>query len=258
MKKLLPLLALLVLAACTNYGKKVKNGDIEVFYKEGIDQSQAQKTADFLASQIKESGAKSTGRKSFQLSKPGDTVLLKMVADKEKALQMGDDVFYLIAQQISENAFNGAPVNMQLTNSTLNPFKTLTYKKPESTENTAGEFGELLTDRTIEVYRSKDVDEVTAASIARQLNEYMHPANTISFQVSKNEAGAFVLKMVTRKDAIDAVSEDDMKDLCSRLSTGSLGGAPVTFQLTDAQFSDVMKSYEFTGGSGTPDSTGNN
>ena len=42
------MLALLSLASCTNYGKKVKSGNVEVYYKDGAEKADAQKLADLF------------------------------------------------------------------------------------------------------------------------------------------------------------------------------------------------------------------
>ncbi|HEX4877254.1 MAG TPA: lipoprotein [Chitinophagaceae bacterium] len=132
MKKiLLPFLALLLLAACSNYGKKVKSGSIEVYYKEGVTETEAQKTADMFDRLIKETNPSSTQRKSFQLSKPSDTVLLKMVVDKDKMGQVGDESFYAIATMVSDSIYSGKPVNLELTNDQFKAIKTFTFKKAE-------------------------------------------------------------------------------------------------------------------------------
>lgn len=45
---ILSILAAVCLTACSNYGKKVKDHHIEVYYKEGISKEDAEKTAKLL------------------------------------------------------------------------------------------------------------------------------------------------------------------------------------------------------------------
>ena len=133
MKKImLPFLALLLLAACSNYGKKVKSGSVEIYYKEGISEPEAQKTADMFDRLVKQSDPSATQRKSFQLTKPSDTVMLKMVVDKDKMGNVGDESFYAIAYMVSDSIFNGKPVNMVLTDNKFKAVRTLTYKLQEA------------------------------------------------------------------------------------------------------------------------------
>jgi hypothetical protein len=131
-KILLPLLAVLMLAACTNYGKKVKIGSVEIYYKEGINKEDAEKTADLFDRAIKESDPNSTQRKSFQLIKSSDTVTLNMVVDKEKMGAVGDESFYAISTLVSDSIFNGKPVNLTLTDNKFKPIRTLTFRKTEA------------------------------------------------------------------------------------------------------------------------------
>jgi hypothetical protein len=133
MKKImLPFLSVLLLAACSNYGKKVKSGSVEIYYKEGISEPEAQKTADMFDRLVKQSDPSATQRKSFQLSKPSDTIMLKMVVDKDKVGAVGDDSFYAIAYMVSDSIFNGKPVNMILADNKFKAVRTLTYKLPEA------------------------------------------------------------------------------------------------------------------------------
>jgi hypothetical protein len=130
MKKfILPLLAVFMLAACTNYGKKIKIGTVEIYYKEGINKEDAEKTADLFDRAIKASDPNSTQRKSFQLTKPSDTVSLKMVIDKDKLGQVDDESFYAISVLVSDSIFSGKPVNLTLTDDKFKPIRTLTFKK---------------------------------------------------------------------------------------------------------------------------------
>ena len=45
---ILSLIVIISLTGCGNYGKKVNHEHVEVFYKDGISEEQAQKTADLF------------------------------------------------------------------------------------------------------------------------------------------------------------------------------------------------------------------
>jgi hypothetical protein len=125
----LSLVLAIALTSCTNYGKKVKSGNIEVYYKDGITEDQAKKTADLFYKAIQSSNPGSDGRKSFQLTKPTDTVLLKMVVDEDKLKLMTDnESFYAIQGLVSDSIFNGNPVNLTLTDNTFKGLRTLAFK----------------------------------------------------------------------------------------------------------------------------------
>jgi hypothetical protein len=238
---ILSLLVVLSLSSCSNYGKKVKSGNIEVFYKEGITEDQAKKTAELFDKSLKENGSSNSGRKSFQLSKPGDTVILKMVASKDKVDQVPEESFYEIARVVSENVFNDQPVNLLLTDKKLNPYRTLVYKKTGATDK----FGELTTSGNVEVYYN-DGDATIAEQLADHLNNLMQPANKISFQFSKNEDNVFVIKMVTDPSKVSGITEDDLKEVSAKISNEVFNGAPLVFHLTDSQF-EPLKTYNYPG-----------
>jgi hypothetical protein len=134
-----PLLLSLVLAvaltSCTNYGKKAKSGGIEVYYKDGINEEQAQRTADVFNEAIQSSNPGSKDRKSFQLTKATDTVLLKMVVDTDKAAKLPDESFFAIQSLVSDSVFNGGPVNLMLTDDSFKGVRTLAFKAQPKEEH---------------------------------------------------------------------------------------------------------------------------
>jgi 20S proteasome alpha/beta subunit len=120
-------LVTLTLAACTNYGKKVKKDFLEVYYKGGVSKEEAQKTADFLMPYWRE-GAK-TSDKSIQLTRSGDTVAFRMVTDEKKLTEVDDNTLYTMANVFSDSLFNNKPVNIELTNNRFKTLRTLHFKK---------------------------------------------------------------------------------------------------------------------------------
>lgn len=128
MVKILSVLFILSLTftSCKDYGKKAVKDSIEVYYKDGVTADQAQKTAELLAASVK---TKDT--RSIQLIKKNDVYCYRMVTDKAKLASSGmpDETFFQIGNEISENIFNGAPVNVELTDDRFETFKTFPYKK---------------------------------------------------------------------------------------------------------------------------------
>jgi hypothetical protein len=125
----LPLLLVIGLAACTNYGKKATKGHVEIYYKDGISQEQAQKAADFLYGIDVSVNNNTTVKKSIQLIKEGDTVNFRMVIDKKKLSGVNDENFYALGNVISDSLFGGKPVNVDLTDNTFKTIRTMHYKK---------------------------------------------------------------------------------------------------------------------------------
>lgn len=127
MKILFPLvlLSIVLFTSCTNYGKKVKKGTVEIYYKEGIEESQANRTA-ALIFEI-DSANKET--RSMQLEAGKDTILFRMVANKEKLAGVPDVAFQVIGTMISDSAFKGKPVVVELTDDLFKTFKKIPYSK---------------------------------------------------------------------------------------------------------------------------------
>ncbi len=130
-KTTIALLALLVLmgfTSCDNYGKKASKGHVETYYQEGITEEQAKNVATLIYN-IDERAGNAKTEKSFQLCKKNDTVCFRMVVNAEKAKSLGDFSFLAIANMVSDSVFNGAPVNMDLTDNKFETIKKITYKK---------------------------------------------------------------------------------------------------------------------------------
>lgn len=128
MVKLLSVLFVLslVFTGCKDYGKKIVKDSIEIYYKDGVTADQAQNAANLLAASVK---TKDT--KSIQLIKKNDVYCYRMVTDKDKLASSGmpDETFFQIGNEISDNIFNGAPVNVELTDDKFETFKTFPFKK---------------------------------------------------------------------------------------------------------------------------------
>lgn len=241
--------AAITLAACTNYGKKVKSGNIEMYYREGITEDEAQKTASEIE---KLDDSKEKVRKSFQLLRDGDTVTLRMVVDEAKAKDMGDEAFLGIAQIVSQKVFGDRPVNMDLTGKTFKTIKHISYKKPvtedPSNEANVTAFGPKLKEGNIEVYM-KGSTEDEAAAVATYMQSYFKPETTFSYQLVKDEAGNYTVKMVGNPDYMDKFTPAFFTTICKGVCD-ALHVPAVRMEMTDIKFSP-MKSFNY------PEDTGN-
>ena len=108
--------------------KKAAFGHVETFYKDGITEDEAKKTSELMFN-IDEAAHNEKVHKSFQLCKKNDSVCLCMVVDEERAKAIPDISFIAIANMVSDSVFNGAPVNMDLTNDAFRSVKYIPYKK---------------------------------------------------------------------------------------------------------------------------------
>lgn len=116
------LLLVVVLAGC--YGDKLEVNGGEVYYKEGATQADAQKLGDYL----NEIGYFNGEEKSVQLQKEGDRFVFRAVIQEEYI----DDPkiasgFEIIGAQISKEVFDGAPVDVHLTDEYLETKKTVPF-----------------------------------------------------------------------------------------------------------------------------------
>ena len=227
------------LTACTNYGKKVSQDYLEVYYKDGISKEQAQKTLNFLYPLWKSDSGK-TNTKSVQLTKAGgDSINFRMVSNKDKLKEIGDETFYAMANLFSDSLFNGVPVNIIFTDEMFKTYRTLVFKKI-----TTPDYGEKVTSGNIEVYAKNGFSAEQAQELAGFLNKTISPENIISFQISKNEEGFYLLKMVTSADKAGSLTDEDLNDISSKVSDGVFSGAPLIFQLTDETFKP-LKTFEY-------------
>ena len=240
------------LLACTNYGKKVKTGDVEVFYKDGVTEEQAKKISVLFNEAVQRTNPGSSGRKSFQATKPSDSVLLKMVVDKSKLDMVNDETFYAIAGLVSDSVFNGGPVNLMLTDDHFKALRTLAFKKTELPK-----FGEKTTSGNIEVYASAEIGTQTAKDLASFLDNFIHPESTISFQISKNENNDFVIKMASNEKKVTTVSNEMLSEISSKISSEVLSGSPLIFQMTDEKF-NPLKTFNYPSDAAQQDSTSTN
>jgi hypothetical protein len=233
MKSILPVIALAVIfSSCSNYGDKVKTGDIEIFYKNGINKDQAQKTADLLYRSLVASGQDVSKPKSMQLAMGnGDTINMKMVVDKVKAAQTQDLAFQQISDVVSDSIFAGKPVNMILADNDFSAIRTIPYKK--LVVETPASFGEKVVSGNAEVYYTNEFTAQTAQALADFMNNYFQPPTTYSFQLTKNEVGSLTVKMVTSETGRATITDKDLTELCSRLSAEIFQNAPLVFELTD-------------------------
>ncbi len=231
---ILSLLASVLLLSCSDRGKKISKGYLEVYYKEGITKEQAEKTMDYFLPLWKDEGEK-TKTKSIQLSKNGDTIHFRMVAKMEVIEKMDKDIFYTMANEISKDLFNNAPVNVVLTDNTFKTLRTYTFKKM-ATQN----FGEKVVAGNVEVYMMDGINTNEATELAEYLNTYMAPENRISFQLGRN-ADDILLRMASTPESAADIQDSDFYTVAKNVSDKMYFGRPLVFEITDLQFNPFKK-----------------
>lgn len=236
------LLVMFVCYACKNDSKKVKSNNIEVYYKEGISEEQARRTADLLA-WIEQEGGGTTSPKSFQLEQKGDTVFFKMVVDEGKLKDIPDESFLTVGNIISDSIFKGNPVNVDLTNNKFKSTRVLPYKKIDySDDGNETTFGEKILVGNIEVYATKGASREDAQRLAVFLDKDIDPQTIISFQLLKEKQGMYTVRLASKPDKMSTFTDDLLKNMSSEISDAVFAGAPIKFQVTDLNFNPV-KTY---------------
>ncbi|MEO5946997.1 MAG: hypothetical protein ABIP79_09285 [Chitinophagaceae bacterium] len=232
------LLAAITLTSCTNYGKKVKSSNIEVYYNDGITEDQAQKTADYIYKLDTDPETKDN-KKSFQLNKDGDTINCKMVVNEEKFKDIPVSSFEAIGGLISANVFDGKPVNMILSTNKFKPLQTVYFKKMEKENTNLSKYGEKTTSGNIEVYVTEQATMEDGEALALLLEKEMNPTSIISFQLTKDDNGLNTVRMVSSEEKSAKISDQTLTDMCATISDGVFKGSPLVFDFTDSQFNTI-------------------
>ncbi|MEO5500443.1 MAG: hypothetical protein ABIR31_03285 [Ginsengibacter sp.] len=244
MKKVFHFLCLGILfASCNNYGEKVTSGNIEIYYKDGIQKKDAEKMASTLYNLDKNAGNDVSITKSFQLSNGQDTVLVKMVSDQTKSKSVNDESFQAIGNIISDSVFQNKPVNIELTDNKFKPYKHVTYKR--LLDESLPDFGKKYSSENVELFVQNDMADSSAQKLADYLNSIMKPEQTISFQTSLNQSGVFVLKMASNPDLAAKVADDAYQHVANLVSTEFLIGKPVIFELSTPLFKSFKSFSSF-------------
>lgn len=223
------------LISCNNFGNKITSGHVEIYYQDKIEKSEAEKTASVLMNLEESAGRSKEVTKSFQLSQPKDTVLLKMVADEKRATEMPDIAFQAIATIVSDSAFNGKPINIELTDNKFKTFKHLAFKK--ITDDMAiDDYGKKYTSGNVELYVKDNLSDTEATELAAFLNDLMKPGQMISFQSLQNDKNVFTLRMASDKEKVTGLSDDNFQEVANSISENGMKGKPVIYELATTDF----------------------
>lgn len=254
MKKIiLSLFIAIVLTGCSNNGDKVSKDYLEVYYKDGITKEQAEKTLDYFLPKWRDEGDK-TARKSIQLTKTGDSINFRMVANMDIMGKMDEDIFYTTGNELSADLFNGAPVNIVLAGKKFETIRTYVFK----TIKTIGT-GEKVTAGNVEVFPLNNISDEEAGGLARFLDKLDGEGgtNTKSVQISRETNGDYKLAVVYDAAYAKNVSDEEFMDLATTISDNVLEGAPVILELTNNQFVPFRTFFYKTKESATGSSSGN-
>ena len=123
-----------IVSGCTNYGEKMEFNKGEVYYTEGVDESDVKKLGEYLV----ESEFFDGNEKSVQLQKNGDRYVFRVVMNEEYlGKEETTQTFEIIGLLLSTELFNDAPVDVELTDAYFETQETIvfdakTHDEPEA------------------------------------------------------------------------------------------------------------------------------
>lgn len=134
MKRTTLLLAVTVITAvftgCTDNGKEYKmDKEHNIYYKGGLDESNAKKLAEFLKENKYFQEGKEATVQISKSDKTKDTVILNFIVDKTMITPEMEGNFIIFGGMIAQNVFSGAPLNVKLSDKDFKEVKNLGFAK---------------------------------------------------------------------------------------------------------------------------------
>lgn len=230
--------AIILLASCDNYGKKVTVGKNEVYYKgDGVTEAEAKKLGDYLK---KEQYFNDSSEKSVQLIKEGSDYVVKLVVDKDKVDLKNEALmnqYWVMQALFSENVFNNAKTKIILADTKLKDIHTM----DPLTKITSGNFSLYL--------KGKDVTETQAKKVASLLEEQKYFGNAQEAIMMEKKNGVYVLNFVYSQEYYEQNKDavlPTFKMIQWLTSEEAFGNAKTEVNLTDGFFTAYQNVGEFT------------
>ena len=199
MKKLLLFIlpVLLGLSSCNlfnNYGKKVKIGESEVFYKgEGVSEEDAEKVGDFL---IKYELINKKEKSSVQVTKEDDAYVVHLIIDPEKMEKSARLNMWKLQHDLSEDVFDGKQARFAFADDKL---KDLDVLEPVN-RLTVGKGGIYYDNSEFKKSEAKKLGDFL------QEKQYMGEEKKVDVFLIK-EGDAPVVRLVVDKDLVEQNKE---------------------------------------------------
>lgn len=256
---LLALLVTVVLAACTNHGKKIKVEGTkgEVYYKgDGVTEEDAKKTGEFL----KTAYLKPEKAASIQLTRDGDEYTLRFVYNKAvyDSLQgQGiDDQFKLLAAKASKEIFGGKKVKIALADDHFKDFKTIAWDEdvakslenpPPTTNNNVATSKEEFDHDTaggVDFYWKGISDEESKRIADYIVLNGAFEGGTAEIYMTK-EAGRYILRFPMIKSArTDPTYLAEVDKVSKQIKDNLFADVPYSFYVTDEMLATV-KAWDY-------------
>ncbi|RYY52579.1 MAG: hypothetical protein EOO09_20985 [Chitinophagaceae bacterium] len=234
------------LVSCTGKAPSVKKEYLEVFYKDGVTQANAQELLEFLYPLWRTDGD-NTGAKSVQLTKTADTVNFRMVTLPERVSTITAENIGAFIQLMSDTVFDAAPVNLVICDDHFREQKTIRYSE-NFRKSTAGRearnrelFGTRYHSGTTEVYLQPGVAPAFGNKLAAYFDDSKGQGQVqVSFQVLK-EGGGYIVKMATSQEFVNKTADSVFQNMANTLSKEVFDGATVTFVAANTMFDDIKQ-----------------
>ena len=259
----LSLLFVTGLVSCNNYGKsvKVEGTKAEVFYKEGVTETEAKKLGEFL----KASGTLSADKgSSIQVLKDRRGYTVRFVYNKEyyeKNKEL-EGFFKTYGVILSKEVFNGEKVNIALADKQFKDFKTIpfdqTVAKPVETAGTdlapaapppgLAEKGkdEFVHDIQGGVnFYWKGISEGESKRIAAYIAQNgSFAGGTVNLYITK-EGDRYILQFPVKEEyRSDPSYIAEVEKVAKQIKENVFANTPYSFQMTDVQL-NAVKSFDY-------------
>ena len=126
-------MTMLLTAGCNARGKKLTEGECELYYKKPVTESEAEGVLDVL----EDDGSCDDDRKSFQLRKEGKTYEFRMVV--KKGLEDDDNVIAaakFASARLADKVFDGDKVDVHLCDNTFETLRVVPAQAPSEEPKT--------------------------------------------------------------------------------------------------------------------------
>ena len=254
---ILSLLVAISLAACTNYGKKIKVEGTkgEVYYKgDGLTENDAKKTGEFLKQQFFTPDKAA----SVQLTKEGEEYTIHFAYDKKvfDTLKGVEDAFKVIGVKASKEVFGGKKVTIALADRSFKDYKTIPYD-----EATAKLMEAPPPPKKDEVVLTKeDFDHDVAGGVnfywkgisdeeSKTIAEYIvkngsFAGGTSEIYMTKN-GDRYILRFPMIASArTDPATLATVEKVTKEIKDNVFANVPFSFYITDEMF-NTIKSYDY-------------
>lgn len=218
------LLLLLFFSSCGNYGTVMRFNNSELYYTNSITTEEATRLGDYLTQE----DFFDNHRKTVQLGRSGNKYIFKLVvATGTENNNELTEVLRIFTQDLSQNVFNGAMVDIHLCDDLMNTVKVIPFSRCTA-------YGRKLNFNGAELFYAEDVNRTTVQRLGHFLvDESIYNGEKISTQISKNGTTYEFRIVVSEGIENDTHHLAYFTELSRRMSDTVFNGAAVDIHLCD-------------------------